>query len=266
MLRDICISLFFLELIIFCLSLFIMEINDRFKKVIFKKLYNDLSHVEIIPYEKSIWFVGRNNKYWYLELKYNGHLWWRLNFFQQFFQAFSLDRIDYEPIIAEWVEEVLNHKVNAAQHSEIRTFHQVEKVLNHKVNAALPDTWTYRPLYRVEEVLNHKVVTTGNSCSEIRRMVEEVLNHKVVTTMTGNALTKHQVEEVLNHKVVTTKLDEDLVTYAVEDVLNHKVITIIDGPRIAESKVEEVLNHKVNTISHISRSVMNVVEKVLNTK
>jgi len=235
---------FFLALIIFCLSLFIMEINDRLKKVIFKKLYNDLSHVEIIPYEKSTWFVGRNNKYWYLELKDNGHLWWRLNFFQQFFQAFSLDRIDYEPIIAEWVEEVLNHKVNAAQHSEIRTFHQVEKVLNHKVNAALPDTWTYRPLYQVEEVLNYKVVTT----------------------MTGNALTKHQVEEVLNHKVVTTKLDEDLVTYAVEDVLNHKVITIIDGPRIAESKVEEVLNHKVNTISHISRSVMNVVEKVLNTK
>ena len=189
---------FFLELIIFCLSLFIMEINDRFKKVIFKKLYNDLSHVEIIPYEKSIWFVGRNNKYWYLELKYNGHLWWRLNFFQQFFQAFSLDRIDYEPIIAEWVEEVLNYKV-----------------VTTTISGAACDP-------QVEEVLNYKVVTTGVPRHYIDYWVEEVLNYKVVTTMTGNALTKHQVEEVLNHKVNTISHISRSVMNVVEKVLNSK--------------------------------------------
>ena len=89
-----------------------MRINDRLKNIIFKKLYNDLSHVEIIPYEGDIWFIDRNIKYWYLELKNNGKLWWRSNFFDRFFQAFSLERNNYESLIAEWVEEVLNNKVN----------------------------------------------------------------------------------------------------------------------------------------------------------
>ena len=197
-----------------------MEINDRLKKVIFKKLYNDLSHVEIIPYEKSTWFVGRNNKYWYLELKDNGHLWWRLNFFQQFFQAFSLDRIDYEPIIAEWVEEVLNHKVVTTYPDFVKGQKLVEEVLNHKVVTTDDEVRVTR--YEVEEVLNHKVVTTDDSFITSSGAVEEVLNHKVVTTMTGNALTKHQVEEVLNHKVNTISHISRSVMNVVEKVLNTK--------------------------------------------
>jgi hypothetical protein len=129
-----------------------MEINDRLKKVIFKKLYNDLSHIEIIPYEDSIWFIDRDKKYWYLEFKNNGHLWWRHGYFNRFFQAFSLDRIDYEPIIAEWVEDVLNHKV-------ITTFEAI-----------------YIQFRLVEDVLNHKVITTLNVERICDAEVEQVLN------------------------------------------------------------------------------------------
>ena len=211
---------FFLELIIFCLSLFIMEINDRFKKVIFKKLYNDLSHVEIIPYEKSIWFVGRNNKYWYLELKYNGHLWWRLNFFQQFFQAFSLDRIDYEPIIAEWVEEVLNYKV-----------------VTTTISGAACDP-------QVEEVLNYKVVTTKLDEDLVTYAVEDVLNHKVNTIIDGPRIAESKVEEVLNHKVNTIGVTTRVITGKVEEVLNHKVNTISHISRSVMNVVEKVLNSK----------------------
>ena len=58
-----------------------MKIDDRLKRIIFKKLSNDLSHVEIIPYKEDIWFIDRNNKYWYLQLEKDGHLWWRWDFF-----------------------------------------------------------------------------------------------------------------------------------------------------------------------------------------
>ena len=43
-------------------------ISERLKKVIFDKLYNDLFNVEIIPYN-NIWFIDRDNKYWYFERK-----------------------------------------------------------------------------------------------------------------------------------------------------------------------------------------------------
>ena len=153
-----------------------MRINDRLKNIIFKKLYNDLSHVEIIPYEGDIWFIDRNIKYWYLELKNNGKLWWRSNFFDRFFQAFSLERNNYESLIAEWVEEVLNNKVNTI------------------------DNRFHIPSPSVEEVLNRKVLTTPESCIHGYELVEEVLNRKVLTTHFEQLVSQYEVEEVLNSK------------------------------------------------------------------
>ena len=88
------------------------EVNERLKNSIKKKLTRDLSHAEIIlDDDGTIWFIDRENNYWYLELKKSGNLWWRWKFFSEFFHFFSMERSEYEPIIAEWAEEVLNFKV-----------------------------------------------------------------------------------------------------------------------------------------------------------
>jgi hypothetical protein len=129
-----------------------MEVNDRLKKIIFKKLANDLSHVEVIPYKGSIWFIDRDKKYWYLELENDGTLWYREEIFDRFFQAFSLEHDDYEPIIVEWVEEILNHRVNTILTPALVRSNQVEEVLNHKVNTIeRPVFLRYSP---VERILN----------------------------------------------------------------------------------------------------------------
>ena len=109
-----------------------MKIDDRLKRIIFKKLAKDLSHVEVIPYKGSIWFVDRDKKYWYLQLEKDGHLWWRWDFFEQFFQAFSLERVDYEPLIKEWVEQVLKRKVTTSTFNGYHRSDVVEQVLNSK--------------------------------------------------------------------------------------------------------------------------------------
>ena len=85
--------------------------NIKLKEIIFNKLYEDLKHVEIIPYYNDIWFIDRENKYWYLRYQKSGDLWWRWEFFNSFFKLFSAERDEYEWVIAEWVEEVLNCKV-----------------------------------------------------------------------------------------------------------------------------------------------------------
>jgi hypothetical protein len=86
--------------------------NIRIKKRIFDKLYNDLKGAEIIDCGDSIWFVDRDKEYWYLEYKKNGYLCFRYRFFDVFFQVFSLKQPEFERVIADWVEEVLNCKVD----------------------------------------------------------------------------------------------------------------------------------------------------------
>ena len=129
-----------------------MKISNGLKQVIFKKLYEDLSNVEIIPYKDSFWFIDRQNEFWYFEYEKSGTLWWRYFFFKSFFDLFSLESAEFQPIISEWVEEVLNCEVETTLWNDISG------------NAA------------VEEVLNCKVETTKFERIEHNRMVEEVLN------------------------------------------------------------------------------------------
>ena len=88
--------------------------ESRLKELIFKKLYQDLSNAEIIEYKDSIWLINKKKKYWYFQYNKSGILNWRYDFFKNFFNMFSLEKNEYEPILAEWVEEILNCKVNSA--------------------------------------------------------------------------------------------------------------------------------------------------------
>jgi hypothetical protein len=107
-----------------------MEISDKLKKFIFKKLYKDLSNVEIIPHTDSIWFIDRENNHWYFEFEKSGTLWWRYYFFEDFFKIFLLESNVYQSIISEWMEEVLNHKVETTCPLRDRRVQAVEEVLN----------------------------------------------------------------------------------------------------------------------------------------
>lgn len=85
--------------------------NRKLKNIIFDKLYEDLSNLEIIPYKNSFVFINRDQKYWYLEYQKSGDLYFKHQFFVNFFSLFSIEYLDFQPIISEWVEEVLNCKV-----------------------------------------------------------------------------------------------------------------------------------------------------------
>jgi hypothetical protein len=151
-----------------------MKIDDRLKRIIFKKLAKDLSYVEIIPYEDSIWFIDRDKKYWYFQFEDNGTLWWRYDFFEQFFQAFSLERVDYEPLIKEWVEQVLKRKVTTSSAHTPSQLESVEQVLKRKVTISIPSAWLFG--MKVEDVLNYEVITTATRRLSDTATVEQVLN------------------------------------------------------------------------------------------
>ena len=148
--------------------------HPRLKKIIFNKLYEDLKHVEIIHFENSIWFIDREKKYWYLEWEKDGILWWKYDFFTNFFRLFSMERSEFERVIADWVEEVLNFKVYTTGSQIMDLLSQVEEVLNLRVNTVQRRFW-YNP-YQLEEVLNSRVKTTFGVTYAIETKVEEILN------------------------------------------------------------------------------------------
>jgi hypothetical protein len=147
--------------------------HERLKKIIFKKLDQDLGHAEIIVDDNnSIWFIDRGNKYWYLELKSVGVLWWRYSFFNDFFPLFGMERKEYEPVIAEWVEEVLKRGVSST----------------------LPENSV--ECSEVDEVLKGNVFSTAGTRLGLVEVVEEVLKHGVSST-NSKELLRFEVEKIL---------------------------------------------------------------------
>ena len=174
--------------------------NERLKRIIFNKLDQDLGQAEIIvDYNTSIWFIDRTNKYWYLELEKSGHLWWRYSFFEDFFPLFGMEREEYEPVITEWVEEVLKRKVVSTFTRPISVAAPVEEVLKRKVVST--KSFSSQNGLKVEEVLKRGVSSTRNRKNRILREVEEVLKRKVVSTSRAEYTSHLPVEEVLNNKL-----------------------------------------------------------------
>jgi hypothetical protein len=198
--------------------------NERLKRIIFKKLDQDLGHAEIIVDDnKSIWFIDRANKFWYLELRTSGTLWWRYTFFKDFFPLFGLERIEYEPVIAEWVEEVLKRGVSSTIKRYYPRLGLVEEVLNRKVNSTL--TGFLLMDAGVEEVLKHEVFSTLQSKIDYQNQVEEVLKRGVSSTQRNHMNDCDEMEEALKRGVYSTQCNVGLQgSRPVEEVLKPKVV------------------------------------------
>ena len=171
-------------------------ISEKLKSVIFDKLYQDLKHCEIIPYDGSIYIIARDNKFWYFEYDKGGTLWWRYDFFNTFFELFSLTYKQFQSILGEWVEDVLNCKVLDTKYNFNKSPRKVEDILNCKVLITEGHLLPLR--LRMEEVLNCKVLTTNSTRVLANMVVEEILNYKVLTTKPLQFRRPHRLEEVLN--------------------------------------------------------------------
>jgi hypothetical protein len=190
--------------------------NPKLKQIIKNKLSEDFSSVSIINYNGSIWFIDAKSKYWYLELyKKTKTLWWRLDFFEEFFILFSMEQREFVPIIIEWVEEVLNSRV------------YITKV------------WRGIDSNGVEEVLNGEVVSTDGPGAASTRRVEEVLKGEVISTYRQKRRQETQVEEILNTKAFSHDFVQEAI---VQELFRNMIETTTPDSNSDYSRVEDALN------------------------
>ena len=132
-----------------------MNYPDKFKQGFITEIEKELNKCEIIynPNTKGIWFINREEKYWYLEYKVEtNYLWWRYDFFKTYMMLFSMSSEVFQELISEWVENKLNGKVDTTDNCRESLFYNVEDTLNFKVDS----TWSllYDCEDEVEDTLN----------------------------------------------------------------------------------------------------------------
>jgi hypothetical protein len=233
--------------------------NPRLKQIIKNKLSEDLSSVSIINYNGSIWFIDSKSKYWYLELyKKTKTLWWRLDFFEDFFILFSMEQREFVPIIIEWVEEILNGKVVLTGQSDFRFDRQVEEALDGKIVSTHHTERGYTS--EVEEVLDGKILSTVGNLPPSQVMVEKILG-EVVYTQGTPASFRMEVGEVLKGEVVSTRRQKLRQETQVEEILNTKESSY---DFVQEALVQDLIKNMIETTTPDSNSDYSRVEDALS--
>lgn len=197
-----------------------MSYPNKFKQGFIDRVEKKLRDCEIIynPKTKGIWFINREERYWYLEYKIEtNYLWWRYDFFNQLKELFCMPNEVFDEIISKWVENKLNCEVLTTDYSIDGEAYSVKDILNCKVNTTIATGGTAG--LAVEETLNFKVDTTESEWHELGILVEDTLNFKVVSTKSLIGTMKIKVEETLNCKV--NRVDWGLSQHLnIEDTLN----------------------------------------------
>jgi hypothetical protein len=200
--------------------------NPRLKQIIKNKLSEDLSSVSIIDFNDSIWFIDAKSKYWYLELyKKTQTLWWRLDFFENFFILFGMEQREFVPVITEWVEEVLN-----------------DVIINSTNAVTSVDT-----VERMRFTSNGNIVLTGQVAGVTQKKVEEVLNCKVLSTVGNLPPTQVMVEKVLKGEVVSTRRQKLRQETQVKEILNTVVVSDVNQMFIQQALCHNLMSKMIET-------------------
>lgn len=218
--------------------------TDKLKQFIFNNLIKDLSNVEIIRHDESLWFINREKKYWYLELVKTGKLYWRYQFFTEFFNMYSIDREVYEPIIKEFVELVLNNGITSTVSIERRSNKPLEDALNNGITST--ETTMAVSSKMVSTVLNNGITSTQVEYGVFRNeKVEDALNNGVTST-TYHPFAEHEkVDSVLNNIVTSSRPANKSLTN-VDSVLSNGVTTKLRGGNATE-QIKYILNDGITS-------------------
>lgn len=206
--------------------------NPRLKNIVFHKLNKDLSKCEIILAEnQSIWFIDRANKYWYFELEKCGKLWWRYEFFTEFFTFFSLEHTSFQRLLSQWVEGILNREV-------------VRINENHQGSALWMDYILSREVATVEVGKAWTGITEGVQKHGYRkgsRKVEDVLNRDINEIEGGELFDNGGLEKILNRSVDSTTYLEGEFLPMIENVLNLEMNSTEYGSHDKPNQINKVL-------------------------
>jgi hypothetical protein len=199
----------------------------------------------MIRHDESLWFIDREKKYWYLELVKTGKLYWRYQFFTEFFDMYSIDREVYEPIIKEFVELVLNCGVTSTKPTMAVSSQMVSIVLKNNesprlIAGSIPNT-------SMDLVLDNGITSTEVEFGVFRNeIVEDALNNGITSTSYHPFAEYEKINSVLNTNIKSSRPANKSLTI-VDSVLTNGITSTHEIVGLSNDIVDSVLTNGVTT-------------------
>ena len=105
------------------------ETEDGMKDIMFDIFDENTKGAEIYEYNDSLWMVLPEENEWVFYISKNGNLWYNYYFFKKIYRYVSLNVIDNQHYITEWVEDIIKTGVRHTQWALADTRALVEDII-----------------------------------------------------------------------------------------------------------------------------------------
>jgi len=129
------------------------------KELVFKIINKFTEKVDTYHNNGSIWLIFTDEKKWVIELTKDGTLWYNFYFFKDCFKYLSLDVIDNQHYITEWVEDTLQNGVRDTYWRYLKQQDTVEDTIQNGIKETHEDV--YHNKGRVDGVIRNGIKETN---------------------------------------------------------------------------------------------------------
>jgi hypothetical protein len=205
------------------------------RDVLFKIINQFTKGVDTYHNNGSMWFIFTDEKKWVIELTKEGTLWYNFYFFQDCFKYLSLDVVENQHYITEWVEDTIQNGVRETYELSMMSGNYVEYTIQNGVRYTTQygcdDTTFVESVIQngIKEVKNCSVSNDENAKNAIefgikethedayhnKGRVEGVIRNGIIETRHGIHFFEDTTENVIKNGVKETKspgADGDLLS------------------------------------------------------
>jgi hypothetical protein len=158
--------------------------NSNLKRPLFRLINQKTKGIDLYDNNGSMWLIFTDRKKWVIELTKDGTLWYNYYFFQDCFKYLSLDVVENQHFITEWVESIIQNGVRDTAGYGKQNLAQVEDTIQNGVRNT-QSHWGWLQL-AVEDIIQNGVRETKHNPIEDSLAMEEVIQNGVKHTEYGD--------------------------------------------------------------------------------
>lgn len=153
------------------------------EKFIHKFIDQNVKNVDTYQHNGSTWLIFTDSKKWVIELTKDKTLWYNYNFFKSIFEFFSMDLIENQHYITNWVENNVTNKVKGTHRFGYGVEDDVEDTIQNGIKETKYNQTFQEPKFQdalqngVKETELHKGIRALSINNTIKNGVKEVIHN-----------------------------------------------------------------------------------------
>ena len=211
------------------------------KKIVNKLIDECVVGVDTYTHNGSTWLIFTESKQWVIELTESKTLWYNYNFFKNIFNYTSMDVVENQSYITQWVEDNIINKVKDTILEQNITEGEVEGIIEMAVKE---NSFSFvRMKVDCENVIENgvKKTKTPNKDGDIKSTLEWMYKNNYQDDYNGSKM----INKVIKNGVKVTKNAKGNYTDEVDDVIDNgeKVNGTFVGGKRQKENIESVIGY-----------------------